>query len=300
MSKVQVHIFLPYKTPKGDGSFAEQLPNLEKIAYAASFVRSHVEMKAEQRTMRRAVAELQKEAVQPFQQESLSAYLKSEGGMEVESLGQLKVFVDFREGASPVVKELLRLGVAVELKSLKIGDYVVSGDVAVERKRREDFARSLMDGRLFEQAKALTSAYPRSILLVEGGEPTYNVSPKAFWGAMLSLLYDFKLPTVWVRSPSEAAQVIALLARREQVEGGSHPAIREGKPPTLSEIQEYVVAGLPGVELTLARRLLEAFGSVEAVFKASKEELVKVRGVGEKLAEKIRRVVSSPYRAEKI
>ncbi len=211
----------------------------------------------------------------------------------------LKVIADFREGTSAVLRELLKLGVAVELRSLKVGDYVVSGEVAVERKRLEDFARSLLDGRLFEQARTLVSTYPRALLLVEGLDSTLNISPQAFWGAMLTLLYDFRLPVVWVRSPAEAAQIVALLARREQVEGRAYPAIREGKPPTLKEIQEYVVAGLPGVELTLARRLLEFFGSVEAVFRAEKEELMKVRGVGEKLAERIRTVITAPYRVEK-
>ncbi|RLI34777.1 DEAD/DEAH box helicase [Candidatus Bathyarchaeota archaeon] len=254
-----------------------------------------------EKAMREMVGRLQGQRQPMLKQETLASFLVSEslGGDEtVERKPQLKVLVDYREGATPTVRELLRLGVAVELKSLEIGDYVVSGEVAVERKRLEDFARSLMDGRLFEQARSLVSAYPRAVLLVEGENLGVNLSPQAFWGALLSLLYDFKLPVVWVRNAKEAAHVIMLLARREQEESKSYPTLRGGKPPTLRELQEFIVSGLPGVETTLAKRLLKFFGSVEAVFTASREELLKVKGVGEKLAERIRRVLTAPYQPE--
>ncbi|KYH39268.1 MAG: DEAD/DEAH box helicase [Candidatus Hecatellales archaeon B24] len=245
-----------------------------------------------EKAMRKTITELQREeAVQP-KQETIHFYLETgrAGGGE-----ELKVLVDYREGGSQVVRELLRLGVSIELRSLQVADYVVSQDLAVERKRMEDFARSLMDGRLFSQARSLVSTYPRALLLVEGEEASAGVQPQALLGAMLSLLYDFKLPVIWVRNPADAARVILLLARREQAAGKAYPALREGKPPTLREIQEYIVAGLPGVERTLARRLLKEFGSVEGVFKADRKELTRVKGVGEKLAERIRRVIEAGY-----
>jgi len=70
-----------------------------------------------------------------------------------------------------------------------------------------------------------------------------------------------------------------------------------GEKPTrsLREMQEFVVAGLPGVNTVLARRLLEHFGSVAGVFAASAEELMQVQGIGEKTAREIRRVVEALY-----
>ena len=55
------------------------------------------------------------------------------------------------------------------------------------------------------------------------------------------------------------------------------------------------MAGLPNINTTLAKRLLKEFGSVEKIFTASKEELERVHGIGEKIAEEIRRVITSPY-----
>jgi len=50
--------------------------------------------------------------------------------------------------------------------------------------------------------------------------------------------------------------------------------------------------GLPGVGSERAARLLEAFGSVEAVVTATGEELQSVEGIGKHISEKIRWAVS--------
>ena len=59
--------------------------------------------------------------------------------------------------------------------------------------------------------------------------------------------------------------------------------------------------GLPGVGPARAERLLDAFGSVEAVMQVGAEELEAVRGVGGETAGKIRRAVEehlASYAAE--
>jgi Fanconi anemia group M protein len=252
-----------------------------------------------EKTMREFIRSLQAESQIDVKQETLSTYVEREKFLEEKDLA-VKVFADLREGASRVIRELIRLGVNVELKSLNVGDYIISENLAIERKKVEDLAGSMVDGRLFRQAQTLASAYSKPLIIVEGeASKAYSgVKPQALRGALLSLIFDYKIPVIWLSSPVETAQIILLLARREQLERKGYPALREKKPLTLAEMQEYVVAGLPGVELTLARRLLDAFGSVEKVFTASREELVKVKGVGEKLAEKIRHVVAARYKRE--
>jgi len=61
-------------------------------------------------------------------------------------------------------------------------------------------------------------------------------------------------------------------------------------------MMKYLVSGLPNVDVTLAKRLLERFGAAEEVFTATEEELMKVKGIGEKIAEGIRRVLTLRYR----
>jgi Fanconi anemia group M protein len=86
------------------------------------------------------------------------------------------------------------------------------------------------------------------------------------------------------------------IARREQTQEKRAPRIISGpKPPTLEEQQEFIVASLPSVDRVRARNLLTALSTVERVFSASKEELKSVDGIGEKISEDIRRVLTSKY-----
>jgi Fanconi anemia group M protein len=56
--------------------------------------------------------------------------------------------------------------------------------------------------------------------------------------------------------------------------------------------QAFILQGLPGIGAKTAKRLLNAFGSVEAVIRASSEELQSIEGIGQKSAERIRWIVT--------
>lgn len=215
-----------------------------------------------------------------------------------EEKGGVKVLVDAREANSKVVSELSRLGAAIELRALPCGDFVVSDRIAVERKASEDFCSSIIDGRLFEQAKRLRESYERPVILVEG-DPLFtvrNLRPEAVAGAVSSLLTDFGLSLISTRDPRETALLIYSLARREQIIERREPKVRsEKKPLSLSDLQEYIVSGLPGVNTVIAKRLLERFKSVEKVFTASERELKEVEGIGEKTSRRIREVLTATY-----
>lgn len=256
--------------------------------------------KRKERLMREIVREMQpsKSSAEREGQPKLEAYLRHTPSSVEE--GPL-IYVDNRESASQVVKELIRLGVRVRLTDLAVGDYVLSDDVAVERKTSADLAQSILDKRLFTQAKELSSAYKVPLFIVEGEDPyaVRGVSAPAIRGAILSLIIDFRIPVLLTKTPSETALTLLAAAKSEQFEKKIHISIRgEKKPLTLAEQQEYIVAGLPNVERTLARRLLAALGSVEGVFAATDEELQKVQGVGGVIAERIRRVITSKYQPE--
>jgi len=211
---------------------------------------------------------------------------------------KVKIIVDSREIGSPIVKELSKFDVRIDLETLKIGDFILSDRVAVEKKTTEDFTSSIIDGRLFTQAINLKSTYQMPIVLVEG-ETLYSareVRPEAIMGALVSILIDYDVPIVWMRTPPETALFLFSIARREQLKERREPKIRaEPKPETLSESQEFIIAGLPHVNRVLAKRLLRTFGSVERVFSASEEELQKAEGIGKKISKKIRKIVSSKY-----
>ncbi|MFQ5710482.1 MAG: ERCC4 domain-containing protein [Candidatus Geothermarchaeales archaeon] len=242
---------------------------------------------------REAVSELSLEEVR--EDRSLLEFIDEREG---EKAGRIRLVVDHREARSPVTDFLRAPDVEVSLDSLPLGDYVVSERVLVERKTVDDFAASLMDGRLFQQVRGLRDAVELPILLIEGAteDITKRIGEKSYIGAMASVLLDFRTPVVRTTSPKETALVLQGMARREQTAERREVALRpERKPLSDLETQRYIVAGLPGVDAVLASRLLERFGTVEEVFRASVEELVGVRGIGRKTAERIREILTKRY-----
>ncbi|NJE25111.1 DEAD/DEAH box helicase [Thermococcus sp. MV5] len=211
------------------------------------------------------------------------------------------VYVDSRELKSQVPKMLKELGVHLEIKTLDIGDYIVSEDVAIERKAANDFIQSIIDGRLFDQARRLKEAYLKPIIIIEGElYGIRNIHPNAIRGALAALTVDWDIPILFAKDPSEVANYIYLIAKREQEERKKEIAVRsEKKALTLADRQRLIVEGLPYVSAVLARRLLRHFGSVERVFTAKESELTQVEGIGEKIAREIRKVITAPYEEEK-
>jgi Fanconi anemia group M protein len=87
------------------------------------------------------------------------------------------------------------------------------------------------------------------------------------------------------------------IARREQTQDKRKPRIMTAaKPATIENQQEFIVASLPNIDNTRSKKLLSSFQTVERIFQASKEELMSVAGIGEKISEEIRRVLTSKYR----
>lgn len=213
---------------------------------------------------------------------------------------EILIVVDYREQHSLVVKELVNLGAKIEYANLPIGDYLISEEIVIERKAFNDFINSIIDKRLFEQAKLLSHYYSKPIMIIEGrNQALRNISEEAIRGAMISMIMDFNLPILWTRDSLETAKFIITLAKREKKNDLRTISLKDRRrAKTPDEEREYIVASLPMVELATAKRLLSHFGSVEKVFTASEGELMKVKGIGPKKAKRIRNIIAGPYGAK--
>jgi Fanconi anemia group M protein len=214
----------------------------------------------------------------------------------------VEIVVDQRELDSAIARNLsTREGMATRLETLAVGDYVVSDRVAVERKTVSDFLDTLTGGdrSLFEQVGDLSRHYARPVVLIEG-DGLYeerNVHPDAIRGALASLTVDFGVSVLRTADESDTADLLAVLAGREQTTRDRAVSVHgEKSSKTLAEQQEYVVGAIADIGPVTARSLLEHFGSVEAVMTAREEDLLAVDGVGEVTADRIRDVVGSEYR----
>ncbi|NPA23682.1 MAG: hypothetical protein GXO23_05260 [Crenarchaeota archaeon] len=210
------------------------------------------------------------------------------------------VYVDSREyrKAQDVIKELRRLGATVVEKMLEIGDYIVSERVAIERKSARDFAKSIIDGRLFEQAKNLRDKYEKPIIIVEGNlwrvEKHVNMNVNCILGALVSLLVRFNVTVLFSRDKSTTAYLIYDLAKMEQEkEKRGLKTYVTKKSLTLRELQVQFLASLPGIGQKRAEKILEEF-------KTPQNALTNVRlwtrvGVPESTVFLIRKILQTPY-----
>lgn len=207
------------------------------------------------------------------------------------------ILADHREKDNKIVKELIDLGVSVRTGQLTSADYVISGRVGVELKKVPDFVDSLIDGRLLEQVRELRNNFEKAVLVIEGEEDMYSlrkVHANALRGLLASIVLDFNVPVLYTKNPRDTAGLLAVMAKREQ-EKGSEISPHDKKPQTLKEQQEFLIAALPNIGMVTARTLLNYFGSIKAVVNASREEMMKLEGVGEKTAEKLKEVFEGRY-----
>ncbi|NHJ12133.1 MAG: DEAD/DEAH box helicase [Candidatus Thorarchaeota archaeon] len=210
----------------------------------------------------------------------------------------VRLIVDSRELSTAVARELARIDVEISGESLQIGDYIASEDVAIERKESSDFIQSLIDGRLFVQLSALRSAYRRPVLIIEGEQLTGQraVNPASIYGALASIAIRIQVPMIWTRNPEETAHILYRIAHLEQIGAKKPLRTRTGDVRgSDAETLEYILSGFPGVDTVISRAMLSEFKTLERLFSAEEKELRKVKGVGSKIAGRIRRLLTTEY-----
>jgi len=184
---------------------------------------------------------------------------------------------------------------------LPVGDYWLGSGIIVERKTLDDFALSIIDGRLFRQIQRMKQRAETAVLVLEGNpaQPlSVDLHPHAFKGGILSVALDWETSVIFSESVEDTALLLWLMQEKHGPLKKS-VSIRPGRrPKKLSARQLYVLQGLPSVGPTVAGRLLDHFSTIERVINASADQLIEVAGVGNKTADKIREVVSEPAVSE--
>jgi len=210
----------------------------------------------------------------------------------------LKIIVDHREYRSNVVKNLSVKGVTIEPQQLDTGDYVLSSRIGVERKNVDDFLESLIEGKLFKQVSQLRDAYSRPVLILEGENlfTKRNINHNAIYGSLASISVDYGIPILTTKNPMDTADLLKVIAKREQKDENKSVAVRGFKPQmSLRERQQFLIEGLPNVSAVIAKRLLNHFGSIRGIANAGEKELTQVKGVGKSIASEIINVLNSDY-----
>ncbi len=235
-------------------------------------------------------------------------------------LSKIKVFIDHREGNRVIdfVKQICEL----EIVQLPIGDLLivgVDGAVVIERKTSADFVNSVRSNRLWEQLLRFMKIdeiwgyeIKRRILVIQGDfenyldfiPPMYSKRAlQAFWssmmGAQLETLFVYDTPLLVVENDEAFYAFLKTVVKRE--EDGKNVKIPESRwyrkrkrlDLPVKDSRCFLLAGLPLIGDSLARRLLDNFHSIVNIVNASQEELQEVHGIGKKKAAQIYEIFHS-------
>lgn len=240
------------------------------------------------------IDELNKNAVERMENEKKVRVLERKS--EVKS-NKPVVYADSREGNSKVIRHLTEMEMDVKIKPMTVGDYQVSDDVAIERKTAKDFVDSIVDKRLFKQARELREEFKNPLIILEGDDLyTGFINPNAIRGSIASMALDFGISIIPTRNAQDTAAMIKRIAIREQTGDKVHIQTRtDKKPVNMWEQQLFIVESLPNIGPVNAKKLLEHFGSVSKIINASENELMEVEGIGKKTAQNIKKVVDAKY-----
>lgn len=219
-----------------------------------------------------------------------------------------KITIDYREKNSLVVSELVKLGFEVEVKELKVADYLVK-DVAIERKTISDFISSMINQRLRNQLEELKQ-YENKLLIIEGIDEqelypenknarfpsdcneeiafqckegkskktarlSSGVNPNAIRGFLLSILLKHKIPIIFSKDAEDTAKFISVLSKKQEKET---PINAKKKSFNKKEQMQFIVEGFPGIGPKTAKKLLEEFKTIKNIINASDKELEKILG----------------------
>jgi DNA excision repair protein ERCC-4 len=214
----------------------------------------------------------------------------------------MQAVVDWREKASGIIDLMIVAGIAVQVKKIKYGDYIIDGIITIERKTAADFIVSIIDGRLFRQVANLKKNCDHPVMLIEGNpfQTGLKVNRSAIRGALMNVQTVWNVPVVYSRSPADSVEMMRIIAHQFEKFSDVMPLRGGYRPRRVNTRQLYALQGFPGVGPLLAKRLLNHFGSVAAVLGASAQILKGVKGVGPVTAEKIRAVLDGPWEPHQV
>jgi Fanconi anemia group M protein len=223
-------------------------------------------------------------------------------GLYIPSKAYLEVVVDSREAttAKHVVDELKRLGVSVRVEFLEAGDYVISRDVAVERKTVSDFVSTLTKRNLFEQLDKLKSSFSKPMLILEGDISSIPMMSSISMNAVLGALASIARMGVSVLpspSPSTTARLIASLARQERkTEQQVRVRVKPAKKEDIGEEQVFFMCGLPMIGRERAEAILRVYRTpLEALKRVDGWSKI-VDGIGETIVKRVKEVLETPFK----
>ncbi|VDP23491.1 unnamed protein product [Onchocerca flexuosa] len=122
------------------------------------------------------------------------------GGRVDQNEGSPKVIIDMREFQSELPTVLYKRGIDLIPATIEVGDYILSPNIAVERKALDDLTQSLHSGRVFKQ--------------IEQGELSRRCRETRSLFTILVRTYP-KMNVIWTLDPAHSSEMFEKLKTNE-------------------------------------------------------------------------------------
>ncbi len=216
-----------------------------------------------------------------------------------KEIPKIRIIADYREKNSLVPANLEKLGIEIEFKELKVGDFIVK-DTAIERKTVSDFISSMINKRLTRQLEELQQ-YKNRLLIIEGIEEQElytdeniqekrGMHPNAIRGFLLSILLKYKVPIIYTKNAEDTAKFIGVLSRKVEKEVSLNVTKRNLNK---NEQLQFIIESFPGIGPKKSKELLKKFKTIKELTNASLDELKEMLG---KKAELFFEIINRNYK----
>jgi DNA excision repair protein ERCC-4 len=220
----------------------------------------------------------------------------------------VRIVVDERERSSRIPGLLRQAGAVTDFARLKVGDYVISTETAIERKTIHDLLNSIYDGRLLVQCSDLIQHYAKPVIIIEGNilnlvdeSPSFedtlsNDRIYLISETLARVALDFRIPMINAPYAEYTSQLLVTMLNKTLEEGKTNgPLLKRIKKSNPVQIQQLsILSSLPGVGDILAVRMLKSFITPRRALTASAAELARIPGFGSARAIKVRKVLDLP------
>ena len=206
------------------------------------------------------------------------------------------MIVDDRE--HDLIATLIDMGIKVDVQHLLVGDIII-GDICFERKEIHDLIGSL-NYRMWEQLLNMKTNYDKSLVIVEGDfkkfKPSYSqrikfFSKNMYYGFISKALTKYNVPVTVTQNIEETALLLQKIEEKmakysDGVIDYSKEVIRVRKGK--GDVYIEMLATIPGIGIDKARLVLSDYKFKE-LFDLSQKELIQIKGIGNKIAENIKK-----------
>ena len=206
------------------------------------------------------------------------------------------LIINARDRDSELIPLLEKEEVLFAFSQLKYADFLIAGRMAIIKRTTEDFAVDLKNKMVYRTLPAFKREYAEPLYIIEGRDLAVNGTPlPTIRSAITHISSVSRVPIIRTEDAKETARYLALLVKQARL---SEPTVHRDQAVETDEEQPApwqveLLTHLPDVDRILAARMMKRFGTLRGVLDAKTSELQKIKGLGPKKSEKIKKALAA-------